>query len=179
MLGYWKNPTATAATITPEGWLRTGDAGSVDPDGYLFLHDRIKDMIVSGGENIYPAEIENVLLGHPDVIDVAVIGVPDERWGETVKAIVVRAPTSSVDRRGAHRLVPGAAGPLQVPDVGGLRRDPAPQPDRQGAQARAARAVLGGAGPPHRLSPHPVKCPPEHGVPDLGRSVGRARRESR
>ena len=96
MLGYWENPTTTAATITPEGWLRTGDAGFVDADGYLFLHDRIKDMIVSGGENIYPAEIENVLLAHPDVIDAAVIGVPDERWGETVKAIVVRAPTSSV-----------------------------------------------------------------------------------
>ncbi|KWX66192.1 AMP-binding protein, partial [Mycobacterium sp. NAZ190054] len=65
MLGYWNNPDATAATLTPDGWLKTGDAGSVDADGYLYLHDRIKDMIVSGGENVYPAEVENVLMTHP------------------------------------------------------------------------------------------------------------------
>jgi long-chain acyl-CoA synthetase len=91
MKGYWNNPNATAATVDDDGWLRTGDAGFYDADGYLFLHDRVKDMIVSGGENIYPAEIENVLAKHPAVADVAVIGVPDERWGEAVKAIVVKA----------------------------------------------------------------------------------------
>jgi long-chain acyl-CoA synthetase len=91
MVGYWNKPDETARTIR-DGWLRTGDAGYLDPDGYLFLHDRIKDLVVSGGENIYPAEVENVLLGIPGVADAAVIGVPDERWGETVKAIVVRAP---------------------------------------------------------------------------------------
>jgi long-chain acyl-CoA synthetase len=90
-LGYWNNPEATAATITPDGWLKTGDAGYVDADGYVFLHDRIKDMIVSGGENVYPTEVENVLMTHPGVGDVAVIGVPDEHWGEAVKAIVVPA----------------------------------------------------------------------------------------
>ena len=89
MAGYWAKPQETAATVDEDGWLRTGDAGYFDDDGYLYLHDRIKDMIVTGGENIYPAEVENVLLSHPDVVDAAVIGVPDERWGETVKAIVV------------------------------------------------------------------------------------------
>jgi long-chain acyl-CoA synthetase len=91
MAGYWNNPAATAEAITPEGWFRTGDAGYVDADGYLYLHDRVKDMIVSGGENVYPAEVENVVSRHPAVADVAVIGVPDERWGEAVKAIVVPA----------------------------------------------------------------------------------------
>jgi acyl-CoA synthetase (AMP-forming)/AMP-acid ligase II len=96
MKGYWRNPEATDEAF-PEGrdenglgWFRTGDAGYLR-DGYLYIHDRVKDMIVSGAENIYPAEIENVLMGHPGVADVAVIGVPSEKWGETVKAIVVDA----------------------------------------------------------------------------------------
>ena len=89
MKGYWHKPDETAKAITADGWFRTGDAGYLDPDGYLFLTDRIKDMIVSGGENIYPVELENALADHPAVADVAVIGVPDSRWGETVKAVVV------------------------------------------------------------------------------------------
>jgi long-chain acyl-CoA synthetase len=92
MPGYWRNPKATAETITPEGWLRTGDAGYRDDEGYIFLSDRVNDMIVSGAENVYPAEVENAFMRHPGVADVAVIGVPDERWGEAVKAIVVKAP---------------------------------------------------------------------------------------
>jgi len=95
MKGYWNRPEDTAAALTPDGWLRTGDAGFMDADGYLFLTDRVKDMIVSGGENVYPAEVENALAGHPDIADVAVIGVPDPRWGETVKAIVVARPGAS------------------------------------------------------------------------------------
>jgi long-chain acyl-CoA synthetase len=87
--GYFNRPAETAAALTPDGWLRTGDGGYVDEQGYLFLTDRIKDMIVSGGENVYPVEVEDALAQHPDVADVAVIGVPDERWGETVKALVV------------------------------------------------------------------------------------------
>ena len=93
MKGYWNNPSATAGTITSDGWLKTGDAGFLDEDGYVYIHDRVKDMIISGGENIYPAEVENVLMSHPRIADVAVIGVPSEKWGETVKALVVPAGT--------------------------------------------------------------------------------------
>ncbi len=96
MAGYWANEEATANAITPDGWFKTGDAGYFDEAGYLYLHDRLKDMIVSGGENVYPAEVENVLAKHPDVADVAVVGVPDARWGEAVKAVVVRAAESDV-----------------------------------------------------------------------------------
>jgi long-chain acyl-CoA synthetase len=97
MLGYWNKPDETASVLSDDGWFRTGDAGWIDAEGYLFLHDRIKDMIVSGGENIYPAEVENALLAHAAVSDAAVIGVPDDRWGETVKAIVVRSPGVAED----------------------------------------------------------------------------------
>ncbi|MFF4235813.1 long-chain-fatty-acid--CoA ligase [Actinomadura geliboluensis] len=89
MKGYWGMPEATASALSDDNWFRTGDAGYLDEDGYLYIHDRVKDMIISGGENIYPAEVENVLMGHPAVSDCAVIGVPDERWGETPKALVV------------------------------------------------------------------------------------------
>ena len=92
MKGYWSNPTATAEAITEDGWFKTGDAGFFDADGFVFLHDRVKDMIVTGGENVYPAEVENALMQHPAIADVAVIGVPDGKWGEAVKAIVVKAP---------------------------------------------------------------------------------------
>jgi acyl-CoA synthetase (AMP-forming)/AMP-acid ligase II len=95
MKGYWNKDDATAAAIAGEGWFRTGDAGYFDADGYLYIHDRVKDMIVSGGENIYPAEVENALMGHPAVADAAVIGVPDDKWGEAVKAIVVQKPGAS------------------------------------------------------------------------------------
>ncbi len=97
MAGYWAKPSETAAAIDGDRWLRTGDAGYFDAEGYLYLHDRIKDMIVSGGENVYPAEVENVLLAHQAIGDAAVIGVPDERWGETVKAFVVLAPGEALD----------------------------------------------------------------------------------
>jgi len=91
MAGYWNLDEATARSIR-DGWFHTGDAGYLDRDGYLYIYDRVKDMIVSGGENIYPAEVESALFGHPAIADVAVIGVPDEQWGEAVKAIVVRKP---------------------------------------------------------------------------------------
>jgi acyl-CoA synthetase (AMP-forming)/AMP-acid ligase II len=98
MQGYWRRPDDTSAAIR-DGWFHTGDAGSMDEAGFLYIRDRIKDMIVSGGENIYPAELESILMGHPAVADVAVIGVPDDRWGETVRAIVVRAPGTDLSEQ--------------------------------------------------------------------------------
>ncbi|MGA9749816.1 MAG: AMP-binding protein, partial [Nocardioides sp.] len=94
--GYWHKAAATAASFDADGWLHTGDAGYFDDEGYLFLTDRIKDMIVTGAENVYPIDVESALSEHPDVADVAVIGVPDERWGETVKAVVVRRPGATL-----------------------------------------------------------------------------------
>lgn len=97
MKGYWRNDNATAE-VFPEGrdaeglgWFRTGDAGYTE-DGYLFIHDRVKDMIVSGGENVYPAEIENAIMAHPSIADVAVIGIPSERWGESPLALIIPKP---------------------------------------------------------------------------------------
>ena len=92
MLGYWNKPDETANTITSDGWLKTGDAGYLDADGYLYIHDRVKDMIISGGENVYPAEIENCLMSCPGVADVAAVGIPSDKWGEAVHAFVVKAP---------------------------------------------------------------------------------------
>ncbi|MGV0801327.1 AMP-binding protein, partial [Mycolicibacterium elephantis] len=88
MKGYHNKPEATAEAITSDGWFRTGDVGRVDEEGYIFVEDRLKDMIISGGENIYSIEVERVMAEHPAVADVAVIGVPDEKWGEVVKAVV-------------------------------------------------------------------------------------------
>jgi acyl-CoA synthetase (AMP-forming)/AMP-acid ligase II len=93
--GYFNRPAETEAALSGDGWLRTGDGGYVDEEGYLFLTDRIKDMIVSGGENVYPIEVEEALAQHPDVVDVTVIGVPHERWGEAVKALVVKRADSA------------------------------------------------------------------------------------
>jgi fatty-acyl-CoA synthase len=87
MKGYWNNPEATAAAIDDEGWFHTGDVGYLDEDGFLFIADRLKDMVISGGENVYPAEVESVLYEHPAVAEIAVIGVPDAQWGEAVVAV--------------------------------------------------------------------------------------------
>jgi acyl-CoA synthetase (AMP-forming)/AMP-acid ligase II len=95
MKGYWHDPAATAETLR-HGWLHSGDLGYMDRDGYLYLMDRSKDMIISGGENIYPREIEETLIQHPAVREVAVIGVPDEKWGESVKAVVSLVPGQTV-----------------------------------------------------------------------------------
>ncbi len=91
MAGYWNRPQDTADVVR-DGWFHTGDAGSMDADGFVYIKDRIKDMIVSGGENVYPIEVESVLAAHPAVADVAVFGVPDDKWGEAVKAVIVKKP---------------------------------------------------------------------------------------
>ncbi|MGW3173401.1 o-succinylbenzoate--CoA ligase [Streptomyces sp. NPDC001153] len=96
MAGYWGLPEETEAAFA-DGWFRSGDAARVDEDGYVHIVDRIKDMIISGGENIYPAEIEDILLAHPGIAECAVIGVPDDKWGEVPRAVVVPAPGAELD----------------------------------------------------------------------------------
>jgi long-chain acyl-CoA synthetase len=95
--GYWNDPEATAAVVTPDGWLRTGDVAVVDDDGYLYLVDRIKDMIIVSGFNVYPAEVEAVLAEHPGIAAAAVIGVAHPHTGETVKAFVVPSGSHSIE----------------------------------------------------------------------------------
>ena len=97
MVGYWRRTDADADVFGANGWMRTGDIGRIDAEGYLFVLDRAKDMIISGGENIYPAEIENAIFGHPDVADVAAVGAPSKRWGEEVVALVVPRPGTAPD----------------------------------------------------------------------------------
>jgi long-chain acyl-CoA synthetase len=127
MPGYWNLPEATAATVDAEGWLRTGDAGYLDADGYLFIHDRVKDMIISGAENIYPAEVESAIYGHPDVAEVAVIGVPDDTWGETVKAVVVLKPGAAPDPASiiafARTRIAGFKAPKSIDFIDALPRN--------------------------------------------------------
>ena len=94
--GYWRDPGATAAAFAEGGWYRTGDIGTLTADGYLYILDRAKDMIISGGENIYPAEVEAVLARHPAVADVAVLGRPDPTWGEAVHAVIIPASGQAV-----------------------------------------------------------------------------------
>jgi fatty-acyl-CoA synthase len=98
MTGYWRRPEDTEETMR-NGWLHSGDAGYLDEEGYLYIHDRVKDMIVSGGENVYPAEVESALYDHPSVQDVAVIGVPSDKWGEAVKAVVVKKAGADVSEQ--------------------------------------------------------------------------------
>ncbi|MFC4529676.1 acyl-CoA synthetase [Sphaerisporangium dianthi] len=109
MTGYWRRPEDTAAVVSPDGWFRSGDVAVADEDGYIRIVDRVKDMIISGGENIYPAEVEGVLYGHPAVAECAVIGVPDDRWGEVGKALVVLRPGAGA---GAGDLLAHLAGRL-------------------------------------------------------------------
>jgi acyl-CoA synthetase (AMP-forming)/AMP-acid ligase II len=116
MLGYWRRPDETAAALQPDG-MHTGDAGYLDADGYLYVVDRIKDMIISGGENIYSAEVENALCAHPSVAACAVIGVPDAKWGEIVHAVVVLQPDAEADPDGLVAFAREQIAGYKVPRV--------------------------------------------------------------
>ena len=132
MIGYHDNPSATAEAIDAESWLHTGDLGTLDRQGYLRITGRVKEMIIRGGENLFPAEIENTLLEHPDVAEVAVVGLPDEKWGEIVACFV--------------RLEPGRV------RSGGIA-PPLPRPD---LAPEDARGLAGGRGlPAHRIGQDP------------------------
>jgi long-chain acyl-CoA synthetase len=125
MLGYWSQPQATEEVFR-HGWYHTGDAGYLDADGYLYLVDRVKDMIVTGGENVYSTEVENALADHPAIQQVAVIGIPDDRWGEAVHAVVVLKDGAEVseDELMAHarRSIAG----YKVPKSIEFRTEPLP-----------------------------------------------------
>ncbi|WP_122072437.1 long-chain-fatty-acid--CoA ligase [Pseudophaeobacter sp. EL27] len=125
MLGYWNKPEVTAETII-DGWVMTGDAGYMDEDGFVFLVDRVKDMIVSGGENVYSAEVENALGQHPAVATSAVIGIPSDQWGESVHALVILHPDAAVTTQElqahCHTLIAGYKCPRSIE----YRTDPFP-----------------------------------------------------
>ena len=128
MLGYWKLPEATASTMDADGWIATGDVGYFDEDGYVYMYDRAKDMIITGGENVYPAEVESAIYGHPDVLEVAVISIPDAKWGEAVKAVCVPKPGHTVDpdsvMNWARERVAGFKVPKSVDVIDALPRNP-------------------------------------------------------
>ena len=136
--GYWRDPDATSAAFAG-GWFHTGDIGVKDDDGYLFIVDRLKDMIVSGGENIAGSEVERVLYEHESVVEAAVVGRPDDRWGEVPVALRRRDVGRDDDARGAHRALPRASSRVfKVPKASRARRCAAAESLGQGPEARAA-----------------------------------------
>ena len=142
MLGYWNMPEETAAVLE-DGWFYTGDAGYMDDEGFLFIVDRLKDMIISGGENVYSAEVENAISLMPGVAEVAVIGIPDPKWGECVHAIIVPRAGAEPHCRGRDRALQHADRRLQVPALGRVPQHVAPAiRRRQGAETRTAGALL-------------------------------------
>ena len=149
--GYWENPEASADALA-DGWFHTGDGGTIDDGGYLTISDRKKDVIITGGENVSSIEVEDAVFSHPAVAEVAVIGIPDEKWGELVTALVVPAPGPAGHRGGDRRPLPQADRGLQAPAAGRVpRRDPA-HGHGQDPEVQAARAVLDGVGAAGELS---------------------------
>ncbi|MDL4816252.1 acyl-CoA synthetase [Actinomadura opuntiae] len=113
--GYWNAPDATASAFTEDGWFRSGDIAHVDPEGYYYIVDRVKDMFISGGENVYPAEVEAAIFEHPAVAEAAVIGVPDRRWGEVGRAFVVTAPGAALDLDDLRAFLAGRLAKYKIP----------------------------------------------------------------
>ena len=151
MLGYWNKPEETAAAIR-NGWMHSGDGGYMDDDGFVFVVDRIKDMIVTGGENVYSAEVEQAVARHPAVASCAVIGIPDPEWGEAVHAVVVLAPGATVTPEELREHCKALDRRLQGAPIGGVHRRPPGERRRQGPQARPPRPLLGGHRPQRRLT---------------------------
>ncbi len=125
--GYWNRPDATAEAITPDGWFRSGDIGRFDEDGFLYLVDRAKDMIIRGGENVYCVEVEQTLFEHPDVVDAAVVGVPHKVLGEEVKAVVQLKPDSTASAADLRTYCSERLANFKVPEYVELRDDPLPR----------------------------------------------------
>ncbi len=141
--GYWKLPEETAKAIK-DGWLFTGDMAVIDEEGYVTIVDRKKDMILTGGENVYSTEVENVLYMHPAILECAVVGVPDEKWGEVVKGIVVLRPGQRCDRGRDHPVLQGSDGSLQGSEIDRFHRCPSKNRLRKDTQKESERQVLGG-----------------------------------
>ncbi|HLG49809.1 MAG TPA: AMP-binding protein, partial [Reyranella sp.] len=127
MLGYWKRPEETASVLLDDGWYKSGDVAWADEDGYLFVVDRAKDMIISGGENIYTSEVENAVFQHPDVLEVAVFGIPDKNFGEKVHAEVVLKPGASVTADEIVAVCRKHIGGYKVPRSVIVRSEPLPK----------------------------------------------------
>lgn len=127
MAGYWRRPEATAAALTPDGWYRSGDAGRVDADGYLYIVDRLKDMIITGGENVYSAEVESALSSHPAVLESAVFGIPDDDWVERVHAAVVLCEPGAATEEQLVDHCRGLIAGYKLPRSIDLRTEPLPK----------------------------------------------------
>ena len=140
MLGYWDDAERTREAIDPAGWMKTGDLATIDDEGYCNIVGRIKDMVIRGGENVYPREIEEFLYRHPKIQDVQVIGVPDPRYGEELCAWVRLRDGASADRRRDPRLLPGADRALQDPALRQIRRRLPDDGHRQDPEIPDARA---------------------------------------
>ena len=117
MVGYWNRPDATAQAFTRDGWLRTGDVGTMDDEGFVTLRDRLKDMLISGGENVYPAEVENMLLSHPQIADAAVLGLPSPKWGEVPLAVLVKKPGAALTEADLLGWCKGKLASFKLPKV--------------------------------------------------------------
>ena len=146
MLGYWRLPEATERTMV-DGWVRMGDAGHLDEDGYLYVHDRVNDMIIVAGENVYPAEIEDALVKHPDVAHAAVVGLPHERWGESVHARVVLEPGRRTGARDLLLFLRGRLADFKIPTsydfAEALPRNPSGKILRRAVRAELTAAEKG------------------------------------
>ncbi len=144
MKGYYKAPEATAKALEPDGWLHTGDLGYMDADGFVFVTGRLKELIIKGGENIAPREIDEALLRHPAVLEAAAVGMPDVHYGQEILACVVLRPEARRDRRRTAGLLPDRTGAVQDPESAAVRGRSAQGAVRQSAAPQAARTGLNG-----------------------------------